>query len=889
MLLLLALPACSVPAWRATRVDPPSWTSKNVVLTDHALVRLSRKLGNPVLIREEIYRMNTIGFVETLWQDLRYGARLLRLSPGFAIVAILSLALGIGANTAIFQLIDAVRLRSLPVPNPQELAEVRVANGNGGMGVSNGFNAEMTNPLWEQVRERQQAFSGVFAWGSDLIGMGQGNQARRVRGLWVSGEFFSVLGVPPIRGRLFGPADDRRGCGPAGVVIGYGLWQSEFGGQDSAVGSKMMIQNHPFEVIGVTPPAFFGLEVGQTFDIALPICTVSIWGRAIERRDIWWLTVMGRLKPGWTLAQASAHLNGISPGLFDATAPTGYEGTQERYRKLRLAAFPAGTGVSRLRRTYDTPLWLLLAITGLVLLIACANLANLMLARASAREREVAVRLALGASRGRLIRQLLSESLLLAVSGAALGAGLARLLSQGIVRFLSSEANSLQLDLSTDWRVLAFTAAAAILTCVVFGLAPALRSLRIEPGAAMKAGGRGLTAGRERFSFQRLLVVSQIAVSLVLLVGAVLFVRSFRNLVTFDPGFREKGILITFFDLTRLHLPAARGVSFQRELLERVRAIPQVEAAASTSNVPLNGASWTMGVRVAGRQGEQRGASKFTWVSPGYFRTMEIPLLAGRDFNASDTDTSHKVAVVNETFVRRFSAGENPIGEVMRTAAEPNYPVALYEIVGVVKDTKYAGLREDTQAIAFAPAPQHPNPGPWAAILIRSSAPLTEVVAAVKRDVGQLNPEIVMDFRVFQAQIREGLARERLMAALSGFFGVVAALLAGIGLYGVISYLVARRRNEIGIRMALGASRYQVVALIMREAALLLVIGVAVGMILSLAGATSAGALLFGLQPYDPLTLIASGALLAAIAALASYLPARRTSRLDPMIALRYE
>jgi predicted permease len=512
-----------------------------------------------------------------------------------------------------------------------------------------------------------------------------------------------------------------------------------------------------------------------------------------------------------------------------------------------------------------------------------------MLARASAREREMAVRLALGASRGRVIRQLLSESLLLAAVGAALGAWLARLLSQSIVRFLSGEGASLRLDLSTDWRMLAFTATVSILTCIIFGLTPALRSSRIEPGAAIKAGGRGLTAGRERFSFQRLLVVSQIAVSLVLLVGALLFVRSFRNLAMLNPGFQQHGILVTFLDLSRLHVPSDRMYSFQRDLLDRIRATPQVEAAAITTNVPLSGTSWTMGVRVVGTEGERKSASKVTWVSPDYFRTMEIPLLAGRDFNARDTATSRRVALVNETFIRKVLEGANPIGRTLQTSPEPNFPETVYEIIGIVKDTKYAGLREAIQPISFVPLSQHPNLGQFMGMVLRSSAPMSGVVSAIKKMMSEMNPEIATEFRVLQTQIQEGLVRERLMAALSGFFGVLAALLAAIGLYGVISYIVVRRRNEIGIRMALGASSLQVLGLILREATALLMAGVAVGIVFSLAAARSARALLFGLEPHDPLTLITAVSLLATITVLASYLPARRAARLDPMVALRDE
>jgi len=827
--------------------------------------------------------------LQTIVQDTRYAQRTLRKSPAFTIAAIATLALGIGANTAIFQLLDAVRLRSVPVFDPERLARIQIHNGNSGFGISHD-RYELTYPIWQQVREHQQAFSGVLAWDTDTVRIGQRADARRAKALVVSGDFFRVLHVAPAYGRLFDREDDQPGCAGPGVVLSHAFWQSEFGGRSSAIGSRLVVLDHPLEIIGVTPARFSGLEVGKSFDVAVPVCALEVLhsgDQGFKRRDYSWLTVMGRLAPGWTLAQATEHLRAISPGMFEATVPTAYSAKSlERYKQFRLEAVSGSTGVSWLRDQYDTSLWLLLGITALVLLIACANLANLMLARASARQRESAVRLALGASRGRLIGQSLCESLLLALAGAGLGMLLARMFSQTIVRFLGTEADPLHLDLGVDWRTLVFIAGVAILTCILFGLAPALRSSNIEPGATIKAGGRGLTASRERFSFQRFLVVLQVSVSLVLVVGASLFVRSFRNLMTVDPGFRQSGVLIGYFDFTQLKLGPSELKPFDRELLDEIRSVPQVEAAATTTNIIIGGGMWSLGIRA----GSVEGSARFTWVSPGYFDTLETPILNGRDFSRSDTGNSTRVAIVNQNFARRYFGETDPLGKTFRTAVEPHYPEAEYQIIGVTRDTRYFDLRNEIQPMAYGVADQYPpGKGPWSMQYVRSSAPLGPVATAIKRRLTASHPAIAMEFREFRKEIQAGLLRERVMAWLSGFFGALAVLLATIGLYGVMAYTVVRRRNEIGIRMALGASRQQVLSLVMKEAAILVAVGVAIGTACSLALARTAATLLFGLRADDPLTFTGAAVLLATVAALGSFLPARRASRLDPMIALRYD
>jgi predicted permease len=494
---------------------------------------------------------------DEMFQDLRFGVRMLLKNKSFTTVAILSLALGIGANTAIFQLIDAVRLRALPVKAPQELVEIRMSDTKG---VRGGVAREpsVTNLIWEQIKGRPQGFSGVFAWGTDSANLAPGGEVRPARVLYVSGDFFNTLGVPPLLGRVLTTADDQRGCSAPGLVISHEFWQREYAGDVNVIGRKLTLADHPLEIIGVTPANFFGMEVGRSFDLALPLCANPLVrgnSRMLDSGINWWLTVNGRLKPGSSLVQATAQTQAISPGVFEAALPADYPPVSVKdYLRSTLIAVPAGSGVSQLRDDYERSLWLLLAIGGLVLLIACANLANLLLARASAREREIATRQALGASRGRLVRQLLVESLLLAAIGAALGAALAQVLSRILVAFLSTSNNPVFLDLAPNWRVLGFAAALTVLTCLLFGLAPAIRATRMEPGAVMKAGGRGMTASRGRFTLRRALVVAQVASSLVLVAGALLFSRSLSNLLTVETGFREEGVLIAGVNFQRLNV-----------------------------------------------------------------------------------------------------------------------------------------------------------------------------------------------------------------------------------------------------------------------------------------------------------------------------------------------
>ena len=831
----------------------------------------------------------------TLLQDSRYSVRMLAKAPGFALVAILTLALGIGANAAIFQLIDAVRLRTLPVQDPNTIAIVHLNRNHWGSGNFNSAYSEFSFPLWQQIRQRQEAFSSIAVWGPGRLNLATGGEINNANAIWVSGDFFRVLGVPPFLGRLISDADDQTGCS-GGVDISYAFWQRRYGGAASVLGQTLTLEGHPFPILGITPPSFYGVSIGDRFDVAVPVCTEPIIGgeasgiTGATSRETWWLAMLGRLKPGWTLARATAQLSTIMPAALQETIPPQYDSEGvKHYLGYKLEARPAANGFSSLREDSSTSLWLLLGLSGLVLLIACANLANLMLARATTREREIAVRLALGASRIRLIGQLLFESALLAIAGALCGGLLAAVLSRFLIAFISTPNNPIFLDMPMDWRVLGFAAGLAILTTILFGLVPALRSGRVPAGSVLKTGGRGTTAGRERFRLQRILVASQVALSLVLLAGALLFARSLQNLMTRDTGFQQDGVLVANLDFTRLNLPETRRDSFVRDLLDRIRAVPGVAQAAASMRSPVSGNSSNDDI-IAENGADTKEASWLDYVSSDYFQTMETPIIAGRDFNGNDTATSPKVAIVNQAFVKKFLNGaKDAVGKQFRKWESPGEPEPYYSVVGVVKDSVYNDMHEPFVPVMYFPRTQVKKAGTDVTFLVRSQLGAAGLLNSVKNTIAGVNPEIDIQFKVLRSQIRESLVQDELMATLCSFFGGLAVLLAAIGLYGVISYTVTQRTGEIGVRMALGAQRSGVIRLILKEVAVLIAIGVVVGAGLTLAGSKTAGSLLFGLKPYDPLTLVLAVIILGAIAFVASFIPAQRATRVDPVVALRYE
>ena len=839
------------------------------------------RFGSPAAMRERVAAEDAALGIESWWLDVRGALRIFRKSPGFALVVVATLALGIGANTAIFELLDAVQLRALPIARPDELAEIRVAGGIRGFGISDSRFSDFTVPMWLELKEHQDPFTGIFAWRGSVDEVGRAGQSRRANGLEVSGGFFNVLGVAPFQGRLIEPQDET-GCSISRVVVSYPFWKSEMSGEPITANTTLVVDGNAVQVLGVTPPSFFGMVVGNRFDVAYPTCTPPQ-----PRAESFVYTVMGRLKPGWSLQKATEYLNALSPALFEKTAPTGYSSSAlKTYKGYRLAAYPAGAGVSYLRDQYDSSLEILLAITGLVLLIACANLASLMLARASVRRREVAIRLSLGASRGRLLRQILLESAALALCGGALGAALAQPLSRALVHSLDTSQSTIHLTIVADWRVLLFAAAAGIATCLIFGMLPALRSTQAEPLISLKTGERGVAGNRERFLAHRAMVMTQIAVSMVLLVGALLFVQGYRNLLAVNPGMREKGITVGFLNFSDMKIDQQHWAALKRHVVDDVRALPGIENAAATTDVPLSGATWGHQVQVGGHD----GGSRFTYVSPTFFATLGIPLVSGRNFTERDTNDTPLLVIVNQAFLRKYLPTGSALGQRVHVLPEPQYPERWYEIVGTVADTKYESLREQDPPQAYVPIDQFPETaqGPGMAVMFASGDPAA-AEQSVRRMLGAKYPGTDTFFYNFEQSILDNLVGERMMAQLSAFFGVLAGLLVVVGLHGVLSYFLARRRSEIGIRLALGASRGRVVAAMLRNACAMLAGGLAAGTVVALFATRGAGTLLFGLKPWDPAIFAMAAALLAVVTIVASLIPSVRAAHVNPIESLRAE
>ena len=828
-------------------------------------------------------------FVSSLGRDLKFALRQMRQTPIVSSVALLSLALGIGANVAIFSLVNALILKALPIHEPERLVKIEMRAPGAALPTTS-----FTNPQWEYLRDHQDFFTGATAVGYARFNLSATGEARMVPGLYVSGRFLDTLGVTPILGRGFSENDDRRGGEPV-AILSYGFWQREFGGDTSVLDKTVSLDGHAFTILGVTPPDFFGVRVGYTFDVMIPLGNEPIIRgpeSSLDHRSAWWLSMFARLAPGQTISQAESRMRALQPQLREGTMPPDWRpNDQEQYLSEPINLLPAATGISNLRDRYSRPLYVLLGIVGLVLTIACANMANLLLAQSVARRRELAVRLSLGAGRMQLVRQLLVESIMLSLAGAMAGLLIAAWGSRALVGIMSTRLNLIALDLSMDWRVFGFAAVIGIATGLLFGVAPALRGTALSPADALRDHSRGIVSGGGRLNLGHALVALQVALSFVLVFGSTLFVRTLVTLTTQGMGFESERVLLATVDLRRTGAAPEQRLAMFEQTKAAVAAVPGVDAAAASFVTPVSGSRWNLRIRVPGYEGSERDRqSNFNGVTPDYFRTLGTPMLTGRDFTAADAGGRPGVAIVNEAFVKKYFSGQNPIGKTFVIEgfgpARKDRPL---EIVGLVADAKYGSLRELPQPIMYAPMAQEQNISSSVRMVMKTRGEPWASRAAILNAIAGVNKEISVDFRTFDEDLGAAVVQERLIASLSAFFGALALLLAALGLYGVMSYSVTRRRNEIGIRMALGAEPKSVRRLVLKHVALITVVGLVAG----IAGAVGTGrfinSLLFNLATYDRTMIVIATITLATAAALAGYVPARRASRIDPMTALREE
>ena len=839
----------------------------------------------------------------SLWPDLRLAVRGLRRSPLFAAVAILSLALGIGANTAIFTLIDQILLRKLPVKNPEELVMLfQRGNHNG----SNMGGRMHSYPIYQDYQQKAQPLSQVICRRLVAASVSIDNQTERVSAEMVSGNYFDMLGVGPAAGRVLHSADDDQVYnGHPVVVLSHDYWVSRFARSPGVIGKKIQINNYPMMIVGVSAAGFAGIDPAQSPQIRVPILMKPVmlpewgWMRADDRRARW-VQVFARLKPGQTVESAAAPMQGLFTQIrqYEATLPAAKDWSaysKEQFLKGTLHVEKADIGYSSLRNDFSTALVVLMCMVGLVLLISCANVANLLIARGFMRQREIAVRLSIGATRGRLVRQLLVESLVLSAIGGLMGVFVAIALTRGLLALIPSESNPLLIQAEPDLRILGFTFALTLVTGVVFGLLPALRASRPDPWTTLKDTVGTLAGSGGSLFLRKGLVTAQVALSFLLLFGAGLFVRSLQNLRTTDPGMVLDN-LVTFQLSPALNgYTDERGAQFYRDLLERLRSAPGVKSAGQASVSILSGDEWDSSMSVEGHKaadGEDMQAF-MNALSPGYFQTMQIPVLEGRDFRESDQRNQFddsvpdmpRVAIVNQKFARHFFKGASPLGKRLGFGGGPDTKLNI-QIIGVVADSLYEGPREGIRRQVFIP-----NWGRGSsAIYMRTATSSAGAYSLIRNEVKRLDGAMpVYSLKTLESQLDETLLTDRLVALLSAGFGLLATLLASIGLYGVMAFVVARRRKELGIRLALGAQPSTLVWMVMREVLLLLVIGLAIGIPSAMALGRYVSSQLYGIEGNDPVIAVATMVLLSVVSAAAGLIPARRASRIDPILALRYE
>jgi predicted permease len=822
-------------------------------------------LGNTTMVREHALDLWRFTLLEDLARDLLYAIRGARRSPGFILTALLSLALGIGANTAIFSLMNAVVLRTLPVDKPDELEQITVYNGKNSVNV-------FSYPNFRDLRRDNTVFSELFARSASPASLVAGGRTDRGVVEVVSGNYFPALGVRPILGRTITDDDDRVPMAHPVTVVGYRYWRDSLGADRAIVGQTIRIDDHPFTIIGVAPPAFYGVEVGTIVDVWVPMMMQpAVFGGghpSFDDANWGWILLFGRRAPGVSQARAQA---GLQVTLLQLLA----RDKQFRGNGFAIILKPAGAGLSRLRATFESPLTVLMVIVALVLLIACANLANLLLARSASRNREIAVRLALGAGRGRLVRQLLTESSLLGLAGGLLGVVASAWGVRALLRFLPAERIPMELDVHLDWRVLAFAAGLSLTTALMFGLAPALQATR--PGVSDALKGAGI--------WRQSLVIVQVAISLLLLVGAGLFLQSLRNVATLRIGLDTDNVLMASMNPALSGYALPQIANFYRQLEARAREIPGVRAVGLSESAVLSGDWSGVGLQVPGQAPPSGGNGiLLNKVGGDFFRTAGIAILRGRDFGPSDTQDSPTGAIITESAARYYFPDSEAVGRDVVLARAPT------RIIGIAADSKYRSVREDTPRIAYLSFQQERSPSRERTIYLRTAGDPALLAAALRGAIREMDRNLpIYGLKTFAEQKAESLTSERLIATLSGFFGLLALLLAATGLYGVLAYLVERRTREIGIRMSLGAGRDQVLWMVLRGALAMAAAGLAVGAPLSRWLSTLVEKQLFGIRPGDVATLAAACAILAAVVVAAAAIPAWRASRVDPIIALRYE
>jgi putative ABC transport system permease protein len=848
---------------------------------DDARAAALRAFGNVALVKEGARAVWIPVWIDQLLQDARYALRTLRRSPGFSTVVVLTLALGIGLNTGIFGLIDALLLRSLPVRHPQQLiALMRIQGGQSGESFS-----------YPQVRflaEQNEIFLSLCGFSVDTFNVGPPEALEPTGGAWVSANYYQTLGLVPIVGRLLAPDDDRPGASLAAVITDN-YWARKFGRDPSAIGRPLLVEGVPVTIVGVSPPGFSGAIVGNAADITVALNVLP--QLKPERKSMLgvggrWLKVLARPREGLSRDQLKARLAIVWAQYLSGTVtPQMSPAARARALSPTLDLRAGATGSSPLRGQFRQPLLVLMGVVGLVLIIACVNVANLLLARAAARQREVALRLALGASRGRVVRQLLTESGLLAILGGGLGIAFASFGGGVLVNLISSgsgpdASEAIALDLGTSWRVLAFTTLVTVTTTLLFGLAPACRATVAEPNLTMNASPNRVTGSRGRLASA--LVAAQVSISLLLLIGAGLFVQTLQNLRTLDRGFRHEGVLLVNVDATRAGYDGTRLRAFYQQVLANAERLPGVTSASLSSITPLMGGGISLPIAVNGQpiaSGELHG----NLVAPRYFETLSTPIVLGRDFTLRDDATAPGVAIVNEAFVRHHMPNGSPLEQRVSVVGSPRE----LQVVGVVKDAVYEGLRQTPPPTVYGAYFQ--SGGGAVTLEIYGGGSLAQAASAIRAEVQPKLAGKLVRIQTLTSQLESSLVQERLMATLASAFGGLALMLAAVGLYGVLAYTVVRRTSEIGIRVALGAQRSQVLGLVMRDVTRMLALGTAFGLPAAWAASRLVSSMLFGLAANDPVTIVLAVALLVMTGLLAGYLPARRATKVDPLVALRCE